>query len=259
MKRIGIQYQVVIAVLALYISLMLLAPFQPVPVPTGLPSDITFGIPVTNGTYVTAKGYSPYDAYDRIINVMDNGVEVARIISPLHRDAALPNHFFQLLALPYPLQDKLTYQVKDTVQVWNVTFTTISRTNISNLAIEGIIPISMVNANAQSTASFTIKHSGETVYFLVSAHSLLEGIDNLFIQIDGKSYTVFNWHPLDNDNTLTSVGYVIPYIKVNAGLGNHTITITGSASLQASTPYMIVSGFGVYTAAPLSDGKGGGF
>jgi hypothetical protein len=73
-------------------------------------------------------------------------------------------------------------------------------------------------------------------------------VGNLTLSIDGKSYPIYNWHPLNDDAQLTTVGVVIPYIAVSLSSGVHDIVLIGSSQfITRSVPYFIESAYGVYS------------
>jgi hypothetical protein len=201
-----------------------------------------------NGSLLLIRGFSPYDPYDRVVNVMYNGIEVIRIITPLHRTGTLPDTFQWEINLPFNLSNtnSLTYQIWNNPNLWNITFNLLG-TN-GSYGVESLVPLQSLNVgyNYPITLTFITSHPNETIYILASGHATLETVPDIKFSVDGQSYTVFDWHPLSNDATLTSTGYVIPYITVNNNLTQHKLIIYGSPEYLYSTPYLIISVFGVY-------------
>lgn len=222
--------------------LFLLPPFEP----SSHPYPVTIRhIPYNlNGTTLEVRGYSPYDALDRVVLIMDGNIEVARIITPLHRDGSLPNHFNDLVNIPFPLRnDSLNWLLIDAGQVWNVTMANLGENDKLTAHIEQVkYP---TTTHQGENGSIFIPHT-ETVYWLVSGHNQLESIGDLTMTIDGKSYHVFDWHPLNNDFQLTSVGVVIPYIVTNLTAGYHFVDMVGTPRYNVNgETYFILSAFGV--------------
>jgi hypothetical protein len=201
-----------------------------------------------NGSLILIRGFSPYDPYDRVVNVMYNGIEVVRIITPLHRTGTLPDTFQWEINLPFNLSNtnSLTYQIWNNPNLWNITFSLLQANG--SYGIESIVPLQSLNVGPLTpiTINFITSHPNETIYILASGHGVLETVPDITFSVDGQNYTVFDWHPLSNDATLTSTGYIIPYITVNDNLTQHTLILYGSSEYLYPTPYLIISVFGIY-------------
>jgi len=245
LSKLPIKLKIPLVLLTLYLAMLLIAPS--VPILSGNSHIVTILPNTSKGTLVDISGHSTYDAYDRIISVMDGNIEVARVITPLHRDGSLPNTFNDIINLPYTATDTLQWMTLNNAQEWSVNIA-VQATAQTESTITQVLPFQEADTGYFNTFSLT---QAGTVYFLISGHSMLEGV-NLTITIDSKVYLVYNWHPLDNDAQLTTVGAVIPYIAINMTAGYHYIDLTGTSQFARdfidyglTTPYFVVSAFEV--------------
>lgn len=190
------------------------------------------GLMVSQPCLVIVNGYSQTDPYDRYVSLKYHGIEVARLITTLHRNGSVPNTFTWDVNLPFSASN-LT--ASTTNNLWNFS---VSNTT-GNADVVSLIPLHRVWT--LRTITFTIAETGK-VYILASGHGICEAADNIPILIDGNQVsTVFNWHPQSlngGDIPTTPIPYVITYLSV----GSHTLEF-GSCYGNETTAYILVSAF----------------
>ena len=258
-------YKILAVVLIFFALTMVFAPYQPI---KGiLPIYNNTAVDLKGSSIVTFWGFSPYDAYDRILSIYYHngptdtaGTEVARIITPLHRDGTLPDSFKWTLTFPFTLPSKdanfshYTFNTMDTYTV----VPSVSFIGSLNTHIEALRTIDNQGwniLNTENTLFFQTYSPNERVFILISGHSLLEGRGDMQVKVDGHIYPVYNWHPIGNDADLTSTGVVIPYLGGPDGIlmqsGVHTIVIEPQPQING-WGYLLISAFGVTYDKPTT-------